>query len=207
MSTRNGLLGMMVLLAVAGCDENPLAAGAEGTVEVGVHSQSVQQPARHAGEDGALHSASAANEAEGSVHVRARVYARSTTGEWVEMTRGWTEQTVEMSGSSTMRVLTRARMESGRYDRVRVEFERVRADVRGGTQISLGLLLGEVRVEMGSDGRATVEREAAFRVGGSGEARLTIELNSRQWVSRAEQSSRTVSKAEFSGAVRILAES
>lgn len=190
-------------LALGGCDEATApGAGGQSAVEVGVR-----------GDDSGSASASRSAEgprmshgtASGTVEVTARVFVQSRLGEWVEVTRNAARQTVQASGSDGIQVLAQGRIDAGEYRRVRVEFERVQANVRAGVTIGTSLLTGVVTVDGGTDGRIVVEREVAMEAEAGSEAEVEINLNAEQWLRRADTQTRAVAEAEFRSAVSIVA--
>lgn len=196
-------LGLGLGLGMGGCKE--IATGpsqGEATMQVGVRGDADGSSSASRSPDGARFSYSSAS---GTVEIEARVWVQTRAGQWVEATEGVARQTVQASGSDGVRLLATSEVEAGSYRRVRMEFHRVEADVRGGITIGTSLLTGSVRVEGGSDSRIVVEREVAFTAEAGGSKRLEIDLNADQWLSRADTQSRTVAEAEFRSAVQVVA--
>ncbi len=215
MSTDLMKMSVVAVLAVSllGCDG--VTGPGEGNVTVSMEAvgdgETRPQSASDRQNAGDAQAASAPQSAEGSgegsIRFRARVSARLSTGEWVELTRrGAEEARVQASGRARAVVMTSVRAREGTYDRIRVEFDEVEAsDVQ--VQLLLGgFLSGSVRVqnEGGSAGR--VEHPASWTVRAGGDHRLLIDLNSSAWMRSADAGSRTVSRAAFESAVRIAAE-
>ena len=192
-------LGALLAVGATGCDE-PVAPGPAGSSEmrVGVRGDEPSGGAT----DGPAASRSA--ESSGRIEIAARVYLWSEGPGWVEITRGTAEQTVEASGSDGVRALASARVEAGSYRRVRVEFERVERTTIASAEIGGGVISGSVRVDGGSDGRVSVERELRVEARGGAEGDLVIDLNADQWYDGASAGASTVSEAEFSQALRIV---
>lgn len=196
------LAAALSLPALTGCDEATGPSG-QGEVEVMVtgdseSSSAAISPSRYG---------TSGSGAEGTVDVRARVYLLAEAGQWVEVTQGGAaEATVSASGSGGGAMLARARVDGRSYGRVRVVFERVEADVSGGVVVGVGSLLqGRVTVDLAGGGQAVVEREVDVTVRSGSSAELTIDLNSDAWLSRANAETRTVSRADFEAAVRVIA--
>jgi hypothetical protein len=141
--------------------------------------------------------------ANGEIDASVRVYVQSSGGGWLELTRGVTRQAVDASGRKGARVIVTSGVRSERYHRVRLEFERVDVDLLGGVQIDGGLFSGVVRVEMGRDGKAVVEREVYIDASAGSTTRLEIDLNAATWLSQANAGARVVSEADFRSAVLV----
>lgn len=194
---------LTLALAAGACDQ---ATGPEeGQAEFQVLIEgSGESAAGSASRSGATFSRSVA-EAQGEVEVRARVFVRSSAGSWIELTRGAAEQTVSASGTAEARVLATARVRPDTYERVRVEFEHVRAEGVAWLDLGLGPIEGAVRVELGSDGEAVVERALVVDARADATTELRIDLNAEAWMSRTDEASRTVAEADFESAVTISA--
>ena len=196
---RNGIAALGgLLLSLGGCDE-ATAPPADGWSEMRV---TVSGDASGAARS-AYGTAESSGGTSGRIEVEARVYVATRGGEWVEVTRGAARQTVQASGSDGARLLARAEVRARTYERVRVEFERVEADAGAAVEIGVGGLSGSVRVTGESDGRVVVERELAMEARSGAVASLEIDLNADQWLGRADSRTRTVSEAEFRGALQI----
>jgi hypothetical protein len=151
---------------------------------------------------------SADGQTEGTVEFRARVYVRSSVNasQWVEVTNQAAQRVrVDASGRQGATTFATAQVDAHSYNRVRVVFEEVKADVTGGIRIGTGLLTGEIRVDLGGSGETVVERNIDVTLSEGTSATLVIDLNTDAWLSRADAQSRTVSRAEFESAVRLFA--
>ncbi|MEX0912614.1 MAG: hypothetical protein WD737_06320 [Gemmatimonadota bacterium] len=193
------LTGAAAALMMSGC-EQPTAAGSE-MAEMQVDIQGDDSSHAPSGSGPMQSSADASAE----IDVEARVYLRSGSDEWIAVTEGSARQTVDASGSDGLRVLATSEIAAGTYSHIRVEFERVEADVTGGLEIGTGLLTGSVRVEAGAGGPVVVERAVTIDARSGARAEVEINLNARQWLERADAESRTVAEAEFRNAVTIIA--
>lgn len=194
-------------LALAACgDATGTAGSGEATMQVAAQGDAdgASQSAA-AAPGGAPAFAQAAGSAEGTVTFRARVWAQSSAGTWVELTRGAAQQAaVDASGRAGSVVFATADVEAETYTRVRVVFEEVRANVSGGVTLSAGgILSGEARVDLAGDGSVTVERAVSVSAASGSTARVLVDLNADAWLNRASATTRTVSEAEFASAVRI----
>jgi hypothetical protein len=195
----------LVTAGLTACDEATGPRAGSGQVEAAaIGDASTSSGSASAPDDGSTSTAGA----EGTVHFRARVYLWSDAGQWVEVTNGAAAAgSVDASGSDGAKLFASSAMEARSYTRVRVVFEDVRAEMTGDVQIGVGTTItGNVSVEMGDDGSATVEREIDLRVRGGSTARLVIDLNSNAWITLADPQIRTVSRTDFVGAVRVRGE-
>jgi len=195
-----GLMAAALLVGgLAACEKS-------GTAPEGDAQMLVEVQGDQAGSSASTAPATASRESagvDGTVKVRARVYARTATGAWVELTQGAVERTVDASGRGGAQLLTTASLQAGGYSRVRVEFEDVRANVTGGLMVGVGSLEGEVKVVMDGSGRTVVEREVSFTTGSEAATRLLIDLNASAWLGRVNATTRTVSEADFRSAVGV----
>ena len=145
--------------------------------------------------------------AQGTIDFRARVYVQSSTSGWVELTsQAASAASVAASGHGEAVAFASSRVQAGSYNRVRVVFEDVDANISGGLQLSAGgLLTGSVSVNLESDGQVVVEREVNVTASSGATTRLVLNLNADAWLSRASATTRTVAEAEFRNAVQITA--
>jgi hypothetical protein len=203
-----GMLGFL-LLGLGACEGVVDPAGETGEMEVAAVGDEGSSAANDAGEPAPAPGSGEASSggAEGTLRFRARVYVRSSAGEWIEVTRRGAESaTVKASGTGEAVVIATARVAAGSYDRVRVRFEEVEAEVTS-FRFGLGSLLsGSFRVESDGSQAATVESAAPFEVRAGSSARLVMDLNSSAWLQRADTQTRTVSRADFENAVRLRVE-
>ena len=143
--------------------------------------------------------------ASGSVDVRARVWVETNAGAWVELTKGAASETVQATGNDGAHLLATAEVDASQYHRVRVEFDRVQANVLGSITIGTSLLSGSVTVNSGSDGKIVVEREVACQARAGATSHIEVNLNAQEWLQRADTGTRAVAEAEFQNAVAITA--
>lgn len=146
--------------------------------------------------------------AQGTVQFTARVFVQTSAGSWIALTEQAAQSTtVDASGRGGAQVFASEDVEAQSYNRVRVVFERVNANVTGGIQLSLGgLLTGLVQVNLGSDSEVVVEREVEVDARSGTASTVVINLNADAWLSRADAQSKAVSEAEFQSAVRVYAQ-
>lgn len=198
----SAMLFGLVLLSVTACSDGEPTGLEEGraAAEVRVHGDA----SSGASESRAESSSGEGSELEGSVDLQARVYLQTEAGQWVELTRGSAEQTVEASGSDGFKLLASSEIEAESYHRVRVEFERVRGDLSGGLVLGLNGGSAQLRVDVGSSGRVTVEREVDLAAHASTTTRIDIDLNTAQWAG-AGDSAGLVAQGAFASAVAITA--
>lgn len=199
------VLAVLVSTGAVACDDATGPGEGNGQVElaaVGDGDPSSSSAATSPSEPGTSASTTGS---EGTVHFRARVYLWTDAGQWVEVTNGAAAAgSVAASGNGGATVLASSSVRARSYTRARVVFEEVRAEMTGGVHLDAGTTVsGELKVEMGGGGRATVEREIDLRVRSGSTARLVIDLNSNAWMTLADAQSRTVSRSDFESAVRV----
>ena len=191
-------IGAAMTMGMAGCESATLPATNRSEMEVGVRGDG--------GNDAySAYRTGSSSEANGRIEIEARVYLQSAAGQWIEVTEGVARQTVEASGDDGVRVLATGSVEASSYTRVRVDFERVTTQVEGQLTVGTGGLTGTVRVDGGSDGRVTLERELRVDARADVMTRIEIDLNADQWLTRADASSNAVAESEFASAVNITA--
>jgi cytoskeletal protein RodZ len=207
-SRRMGVVGMALLLGLAGCEESTgpeesatIRLAAVGDVEAG--------PSTSRGASDSQAVLASDGSAQGTVQFTARVYVQSNSGAWVAvMEQAAQSVTVDASGRGGTQVIASESLEARSYNRVRVVFERVNANVTGGIQLGIGgLLTGAVQVNLGSDSEVVVEREVEVNAQTGSTTTIVINLNADAWLSKADAQAKAVSEAEFQSAVRIFAQS
>ena len=195
---------LVLLLGVTACggeNGSPLGAEGQAQMQVAVTGDAPESGSSTGSSDA---SGSTSSQAQGTVDVRAQVFVQSSTGGWTELTRGAAQQTVVLASDAQGRTMATAKLAAGSYQRVRIVFEDVRANVTGGLQLGTGLLTGEVRVAGAGDSRITVEREIDVRLRSDAQAQLLIDLNAQAWLDRVDASTRTVGEADFRNAVDVV---
>lgn len=191
----------LLLLPALACSEGTVTAPEQGNApaEVRIHGDA---PAESSQSRSA--STSASGELDGSLDVRARVFVRSEAQGWVEVTRGAADQTVEADGGDGFQLLARSEIEAQSYDRVRVEFEQVSGDLSGSLLLGLAGGGATVALDVGGDGKVTVEREIHFTASADATSRLDIDLNAPAWAGESDGSG-VVAEGAFASAVGIAA--
>ncbi|HEX2077111.1 MAG TPA: hypothetical protein VHG08_05365 [Longimicrobium sp.] len=195
-----------LVLSMAACDGDATGtAGGDAQMQVAARgddapaAQSVS-PAR----DGGSYSHGTA---QGTIDFRARVYVHSSTRGWVEVTNAAASTArVAASGHGEAVAFASGRVNADSYNRVRVVFEHVDANLSAGLQISSGVLIGTVSVNLESDQQVVVEREVNVSARSGAASRIVINLNADAWLNSANAETRTVSETEFRNAVRITAQ-
>ena len=206
MKKTTSTLAAVLTLALAACDGNPTGSGGNGDAQLQVAARGDDAPASQSvspTEGGSYTHTSA----QGTIDFRARVYVQSSTSGWVELTNGAAGAAqVAASGHGEAVAFAGGRVKAGSYNRVRVVFEDVDANLSGGLQVSTGLLTGSVSVNLESDGQVVVEREVSVSASAGAASRIVINLNADAWLNSANAQTRTVSETEFRNAVRITAQ-
>lgn len=208
-SRGSGAALLLGALLFPGCGE--ITSGGVGEVEVWTRADDPDPapqatassfPARAAAREPGRPTA-ASSAAEGWLIVVLRTYLQAdATGEWIEITDGPRDLTLDLRGETERRAGVRL-LSSGRYTRLRVVFERVEADVQGGLVVDGVPLTGVVSVDLGAGGTLTVERELAVDVVRDGSLDVAINLNARVWLATASPVTRTVAAAALQGAVAV----
>lgn len=200
------VLAAALVMALAACDGDVTGSGS-GDARLQVAARGDDAPASQSvsATDGApsyTHTT-----AQGTIDFRARVYVQSSTSGWVELTnQAASTASVAASGHGEAVAFASSRVQAGSYNRVRVVFEDVDANISGGVQISTGgLLTGSISVNLESDGQVVVEREVNVTASSGATTQLVLNLNADAWLSRASATTRTVAEAEFRNAVQITA--
>lgn len=205
------LLVLFAALAMTGCGD--LTAGGVGEIDVSLSgdapddaSESVRatsptlfatSPA--AGEDDASRSAYASTRAEprGDVTATLEVSVLSPQGEWIVLTDGLQEATVDIQGA-TLAELGRKELEPGSYDRIRVRFTDIQARVDAGLPV-----LGEIGVDFGDASSISVEQELGLEVEDGEEIVAVVDLNSVQWLNAAQPAQKMVAAAHVRSALAV----
>ena len=197
-------LAAVLALGLGACDREVTGA-TSGRSQMEVAMRGDDAPAEASTSPASSSRYSLGGGASGSVDVRARVWVETNAGEWVEVTKGVASETVQASGNDGSRLLATAEVDASEYHRVRVEFDRVQADVLGSITIGTSLLSGSVTVNSGSDGKIVVEREVAWEARAGATSHIEVNLNAQEWLQRADTETHAVAEAEFQNAVAIRA--
>lgn len=195
-------IALAAVLALGGCGKDFVAGGAR---DVEVHATGDATPegspsaARMslAPSDGARSLGAAA---QGTIAFDARVsLASSNRAEAVNRTPASTS--VRIDGRDTVR-LTTGEVPRGSYDRVRIVFTRVEADVTSGLVIGGVAFTGRATVAIAPGDSIVVERPVSL--GGQGDdVRLLVDLDASAWLASTNVVTRIVPAAAFQGAVKV----
>jgi hypothetical protein len=140
--------------------------------------------------------------ADGILTAQLQAYLRAEgTGEWIEITEGVRDITMDLDGMSERRAGVRF-LSSGRYTGFRVVFQRVEANVTGGLVVGGVPVLGTVRVALGAQG-LTVERDLVLEVVARGAHDVVLDLGADIWLPQLSLVTRTVAAEQFQSAVGI----
>lgn len=206
--TVRGALLLSGAALLGGCGE--LTSGGLGEVEVyatandpeAEPSASTRAVAPAVGDRPPIARQSAA-EAEGLLIAELQAYLRSdATEEWVEITDGPRDLTIDLEGRTERRAGVRF-VTAGRYSRFRVVFHRVEADVTGGLIVDGLPILGTVTVDLGAQGTLTVERDVVLDVPADGAVDVVLYLNAGVWLPTLSVPTLTVAAAAFRDAVGV----
>jgi hypothetical protein len=108
---------------------------------------------------------------------------------------------VRIDGRDTVR-LTGSEVPRGSYDRVRIVFTRVHADVTSGLVIGGITITGRVNVAINPGDSVAVERPVSL--GGQGDdVRLLVDLDASAWLASTNVVTRIVPAAAFQSAVKV----
>jgi hypothetical protein len=138
---------------------------------------------------------------EGTLTMRVRTFLQSTGGDWVELTDGPTEVTLDLDGSDETR-LARRPVSAGRYRRVRSVFGRIEAEVVRGLIVDGEPVVGRVQVQLGQDGFLTTEEALDLEAPDGGQVSLLLDLNAQLWLRVVDRVQRRVAMRDFQDVVR-----
>lgn len=195
-------MALIVVLALGGCGKDFVAGGAR---DVEVHATGDATPegspsaARMslAPSDGPR-SLSAA--AQGTITFDARVSLVSSN-RVEEVNRTPASTAVRIEGRDTVR-LTSGEVRQGSYDRVRIVFTRVEADVASGLVIGGITITGRVGVGIAPADSIVVERPVSLG-DEDDDVRLLIDLDASAWLASTNVVTRVVPPAAFQSAVKV----
>lgn len=143
-----------------------------------------------------------ADSVKGTVAVRIQVFIRAADGTWSELTPAEREASVDAEGTLEVEVGRRP-LDVGPYDRLRMVFRRVEADVTGGLIIDGIPVVGRISVNFGGSDTVEVERAIAVFMGEGETVELVVDLNSSAWLRAANPATRIVAAAHFRDAVEV----
>jgi hypothetical protein len=198
-------------LVLAGCGD--LTAGGLGEVEIyataddtGSTPSAMATPSAHARRSSSSAPSAtspAASVFDGLLVAQMQVYLQNDmSGQWVELTEGVRDLTLELRGGLERRVAVRF-VDSGRYTRLRVVFRKVEASVTGGLVVGGVPLTGLITVDLGAQGALTVEREMLLEVERDESVDVVMDLNVDVWLPTVSVLTRTVAAAALQGALAV----
>lgn len=204
-AARRWLAALAIPLASVGCGN--LTAGGFGEARVFVEGDGDSGPDPSApaavlqtNPDGAgVLARSGQNAFEGDVTVALRVFLRGELGVWTELTAGAQEVVVGVQGGARVE-LARQSIQAGHYDRVRLAFERIEANLTGGPPGHQLPPDGRIFVDVGDD-PLEVERNVTVLLQSDDSIELTIDLRSGAWLRSAALD--VVLPVQFRNALRI----
>jgi len=120
-------------------------------------------------------------------------------GQWVSLTPGLRQVTVDISGGNEETVAEAEPLDPGLYSRVRVRFTDVTAHVDSG----LPGITGDVRVDLGDSTSVTAERPLQLDVKEGDSVQILVDLNSTQWLHAAVPALGTVAAVHLRNAVEV----
>ena len=196
-------MAFAAVLALGGCGKDFVAGGAR---DVEVHATGDATPEGSASAarmslapaDGPRSLSAAA--AQGTIAFDARVsLASANRAEAVNRTPASTS--VRIDGRDTVR-LTTGEVPLGSYDRVRIVFTRVEADVTSGLVIGGVTFTGRATVSIAPGDSIVVERPVSLG-GQNDDVRLLVDLDASAWLTSTNFVTRLVPAAAFQGAVKV----
>jgi len=137
----------------------------------------------------------------GTLSVTVRSFVREGGSRWIEVTHGPQEIIVPLEDPTPV-VVARAQLASGEYEAVRTLFGRIRVHVERGLEVNGVPVVGEFRVEVGTDGILVME-ERGVRVERQEILPLLLEMRVRRWLPLVDQERRVVEGPDFRREFRI----
>lgn len=191
-------LAATLVLPLAGCsDDDPIAPGGAGTVEVVVHDAAPPSgsPSFDPPTSADLTSVSGEFRADARVEV-------FVDGDWQDLS-GFTSLDVRADLQEGESSVASASVEARTYERVRIVLQNARSELDGSTIIDLGPIGVSVNVIVGGGGELVVERNQPLQVQADGTTRLVLELNSAAWLDSEAVANEAVARTDFEGAADI----
>lgn len=202
---KRSLVALIAVLALGGCGKDFVAGGARD-VEVHATGDATPEGSSSAARMSlapadAPRALSAAAAAQGTINFDARVSLLSSNRvEAVNPTPASTS--VRIDGRDTVR-LTAGEVPRGSYDRVRIVFTRVEADVTSGLVIGGISITGRVTVAITPGDSIVVERPVSLPGGQGDDVRLMVDLDASAWLASTNVVTRIVPAAAFQSAVKV----
>lgn len=196
-------MALVAVLALGGCGKDFVAGGARD-VEVHATGDATPQGSPSAARmslapaDGPRSLSAAA--AQGTITFDARVSLLSSN-RVEEVNRAPASTSVRIEGRDTVR-LTGGEVRQGSYDRVRIVFTRVEADVASGLVICGVSITGRVAVAIAPADSIVVERPVSLG-DEDDDVRLLVDLDASAWLASTNVVTRIVPAAAFQSAVKV----
>ena len=198
-------MALVAVLALGGCGKDLVAGGAR---DVEVHATGDATPngspsaARMSLAPAAGQRSMSAAAAQGTIAFDARVSLVSSN-QVEAVNRTPASASVRIDGRDTVRV-TGGEVPRGSYDRVRIVFTRVEADVTSGLVVGGVTITGRVAVAIAPADSIVVER--AVSLGGQDDdIRVVVDLDASAWLASTNVVTRIVPAAAFQSAVKVRA--
>lgn len=196
---RSAAVAALLLLGGAACGGEVVGGGQTGEVETvatsgdgtGARASATPVPGAAATQAGPA----------GSVEFTAAVALLRAGSGGEEVLTGGATTRVALGGADSARVALRD-VPAGTYDRVRVSFSRVTADVAGGLVIGGVSVTGTVNVALAPQ-PLVVERPLSVVVREGERRRVTIDLRGAAWLGATNPATRLVPAAAFRDAVAV----
>lgn len=194
-TTTLALVSLVASLALAGCGD--LTAGglaetevvlsgdapeAEGTSAHAARSTSFEPVHGGSGEAAERFSSPSSAQPVGDIRATLEVEIQGPDGQWISLTGGLQEATVDISGTVEADLGTRS-LDPGLYPRIRVRFTGMRAEVESGLPVPGP---ATIDVDFGGAGSATAERELNLDLSEDQSVEILVDLNSTQWLMAAD---------------------
>lgn len=203
------LIGVLIPLTVAGCSD--LTAGGLAEVETVLSGDAPEEGSAASHRTSSTSFAAAhpdagptvaasgfsGSQAQGEVSATLEVSIQSPQGQWILLTDGLEEATVDLSGQ-TEATLKTEQLEPGIYPRVRVRITDIQARVEAGLPV-----LGTIGVDFGDASSISVEREIELDLADGDEVQVLVDLNSTQWLNAAAPALKVVAAAHLRNALEI----
>lgn len=210
-----GVAAVLSVLFAGGCGD--LTSGGFGEVEVEVSADSTVAADMAGSEAAALQPSVAGTPAAagsriaapaqlgpivGRLTVRVRVLVRHGPASWLEVTDGFQEIELTLTGGGST-VVARRSLPAGRYDRVMLVFGGVVAEVVRGLVVDGDTIRGTIPVELGTDRRLALVRDVGFDVVEGTTSGLVVEMRASRWLRRVNRILRRVAASDFGELLRI----
>ncbi len=187
---------MLAVALFGGCGGN-VTSGGFGEVEVLLTSDAAEELAGAA----RVLAPTGHEPLVGTLSVTVRSFVREGESRWIEVTSGPQEIVVPLEDPTPV-VVARATLPEGDYDAVRTLFGRIRVNVERGLVVNGEPIVGELRVEVGSDGILVME-ERGLRVERDTALPLLLEMRARRWLAFVDRERRVIEGPDFRREFRV----